>query len=141
MIIREHEDVDEYAWLVCRAEAFLDSSCFDDVKTCVEKYEGGTLRLVAGHDRRLIGIIEAKMNLISLRGSCSSRGAVLWNLGVIRAYGGLEIANRLWTGLSCRLKCRKISYCEVWTQLDEPASKFYQNAGGRLSSRPLWNNT
>lgn len=138
VIIREYEKSDEYAWLICRLEAFIDSSYFDDVKTRVEVYKGETISLVAECGGRLVGFVEAEIDSDSLQKSYEGRGAVLWNLGVIKAYRNLHIASMLWKELLHRLKCAKVAYCEVWTQQDEPANGFYQNAGFSLVPSKNW---
>lgn len=139
MIIREYCDKDEQAWVRCRAIAFLDSSYWNDVKTQKEKYDNPSISLVAEEDGQVIGFIDAELD--SEQASCCGEGernAVIWHLGVLPEYRRLSVARRLWEETKKRLLAENIHYCEVWTQEDEPANRFYRNMGFKLEEDQTW---
>lgn len=139
MIIREYCEEDEQAWLRCRAVAFLDCSYWNDVKTSKDKYDNQSISLVAEDDGRIVGFIETELN--SNDATCNKAGednAVIWHLGVLPEYRKHSVASKLWNETKKRLVNLNIHYCEVWTQEDEPANRFYINMGFILEKEQTW---
>ncbi|MGI6192922.1 MAG: GNAT family N-acetyltransferase [Christensenellales bacterium] len=139
MIIRKYCDNDEQAWIRCRAIAFLDSSYWNDVKTEKEKYDKPSISLIAEKDGQIIGFIDTEID--SEHASCcreGERNAVIWHLGVLPEYRRLSMAKKLWEETKKRLLAENIHYCEVWTQEDEPANRFYQKMGFTLEEDQTW---
>ncbi|MBE7003092.1 MAG: GNAT family N-acetyltransferase [Ruminococcaceae bacterium] len=131
MVIREYTDHDELAWLRCRVLSFLDCSYYNDVLTRREAYENDSVSLVAEEDDKIIGLIDAEIEKEagSLCVAGSQRGAVIWHLAVLPEYRRRHVAASLWSEAKARLKKRGIPYCEVWTQEDEAANRWYQAQG------------
>ena len=56
-------------------------------------------------------------------------GAVIWHLGVLPEYRFKGIATKLWNMAKQMLIDKGIKRCEVWTQDDIPANKWYAKQG------------
>ncbi len=139
MIIRTYQNKDEQTWLRCRAISFLDCSYWNDVKTEKEQYEKSSISLLAEENGNVIGFIDTELD--SEDASCNKdgeRNAVIWHLGVLPEYRKHSVAKQLWNETKKRLLEAGIHYCEVWTQEDEPANRFYQNMGFSLEESMTW---
>lgn len=140
MVIREYTHNDELAWLRCRVLSFLDCSYYNDVLTQKESYKNDAVCLVAEEDGKIIGFmdveIESKAGDICVAGS--QPGAVIWNLGVLPEFRRKHVAASLWEEASRRLLAKGIHYCEVWTQEDEAANRWYQSLGFHNVKEKNW---
>lgn len=129
--IRAYEEKDENQWLRCRVVSFLDCSYYNDVLQEKEKYKNDTVSLVAEENGQVIGFIdieiESQAGELCVAGE--ERGAVIWNLGVLPEYRREGVAVQLWNTAKEQLNKKGISYCEVWTQEDEPANHWYRSQG------------
>ncbi len=138
MIIREYQDAEEQAWLRCRMAAFLDCSYYNDVKQKKDGYEHPAISLVAEQDGRMIGFAEAELDSGDLCLTDRGRGAVLWHLGVLPEFRNRGAAQALWLELKEQLQAQEVRFCEVWTQEDVPANRFYQKMGFVLDEARTW---
>lgn len=138
MFIREYTPADEQGWLRCRATAFLDCSYYNDVKTAKEKFLQPELSLVAEENGVVVGLIDLELDSCDLALSGDGRGAVIWSLAVLPEYRRQGLAKRLWETAKARLSADGICYCEVWTQEDVPANRFYSAMGFRLEPAQTW---
>ncbi len=138
MIIREYNQTDEKEWLYCRVVSFLDCSYYNDVKTQKEIYEHPSICLVAEDNNRIIGFIDVEIDSDDLTCNNGERGAVIWNLGVLPEYRNQKVATQLWLQAKEKLLQLSIHYCEVWTQQDIPANRFYVGNGFMLNNEQTW---
>ena len=138
MTIREYTPADEQGWLRCRVLSFLDTSYYADVRTEKEKYLQPEISLVAEEDGRIIGIMDAETDSCDLALAGDERGAIVWNLAVLPECRRSGVASALWAEMKSRLAAQGIRYCEVWTQQDEPANRFYIAAGFTLEESQTW---
>ncbi len=138
MIIRDYNQADEKEWLYCRVVSFLDCSYYNDVKTKKEIYEHPSICLVAEENNRIIGFIDVEIDSDDLTCNNGERGAVIWHLGVLPEYRNQKIATQLWLQVKEKLLQLGIHYCEVWTQQDIPANKFYVGNGFTLNDEQTW---
>lgn len=131
MIIRDYIDSDERDWLICRVLSFLDCSYYNDVLTKREKYENDAICLVAVEDEKIVGLIDAEIESQAgdLCVAGNKKGAVVWHLAVLPEYRRKGIAASLLNEVQTRLCQKGITYCEVWTQEDEPANQIYLSQG------------
>ncbi len=64
--------------------------------------------------------------------------AVIWHLAVLPEYRKRHIAAFLWAEVKERLTAKGIRYCEVWTQEDEAANRWYLAQGFRNIKDRNW---
>ena len=138
MKIREYEAADEPGWLRCRVVAFLDCSYFNDVKTEKERYAHPSVCLVAEERETIVGLIDAEINSDDLTCAKNERGAVIWILAVLPEFRRRGVAGALWEQARARLIEQGVHYCELWTQEDEAANRFYRSAGFALEDAQTW---
>ena len=140
MVIREYSKSDEPEWLKCRVLSFLDCSYYNDVLTHREIYENDSVCLVAEEDGKIIGLIDAEIEKEagSLCVAGTQRGAVIWHLAVLPEYRRNHVAASLWDEVKKRLIMKEIRYCEVWTQEDEAANRWYLAQGFYNSRERNW---
>ena len=138
MLIREYKPADEQSWLRCRATAFLDCSYYNDVKTAKERFLQPGLSLVAAENGAVAGLIDIELDSYDLALSGDDRGAVIWSLAVLPEYRRQGLARRLWEAAKAQLAAEGIRYCEVWTQEDVPANRFYSAMGFRMEPAQTW---
>lgn len=118
--------------------AFLDCSYYNDVKTEKEKYEQPSICLVAEDDGKMVGFIDVELDSADLTCNGSERGAIVWNLGVLPEYRKNGVAAQLWNTAKQQLAGLGIHYCELWTQEDIPANRFYLSQGFQLEESQTW---
>ena len=138
MVIRNYCEADEKAWLYCRVVSFFDCSYYNDVVTKKEVYEQPSICLVAEDENRIVGFIDVEMDSDDLTGNNGERGAVIWHLGVLPEYRNQKVAKQLWLQAKEMLLQSGIHYCEVWTQEDIPANRFYVGNGFVLNDDQTW---
>ena len=138
MTIREYQPADERGWLRCRALAFLDASYYWDVKTEKETYLQPDMCLVAEENGEIAGLIDVELDSYDLVSAGEDRGAVIWNLAVLPEYRRRGVARTLWAEAKARLMSQGIRCCEVWTQQDEPANRFYRAMGFEMEPAQTW---
>lgn len=138
MIIREYAPSDEQGWLRCRVVSFLDCSYWNDVKTSKETYPHPSVSLVAEDSGQIIGLLDLELDSDDLTYTGRGRGAILWHMAVLPEYRRQGIAVRLWTEAEKRLYEAGIRYCELWTQEDEAANRFYQAIGFHQQIENTW---
>lgn len=63
---------------------------------------------------------------------------MIWHMAVMPEYRRQGIARKLWEQAKVQLLSRGIHYCELWTQEDIPANKFYQSIGFSLENSQSW---
>lgn len=139
MIIRDYMESDAEGWLRCRVVSFLDCSYYNDVLTRRERYENDAVCLVAEENGVIVGLLDAEIEG-EAGGLCVAgdrRGAVIWHLAVLPEYRRQHVAADLWAEARRRLRAREIRYCEVWTQEDEAANRWYLSQG--FHNRPEHN--
>lgn len=131
MKIRNYEISDETEWLKCRVLSFLDTSYYNDVLTKRERYFSDAICLVAEEKGTIIGLLDVEIEGTagSLCVAGTECGAVIWHLAVLPEYRRQNVATALWNEAAKQLKERGIRYCEVWTQEDEAANRWYQKQG------------
>ena len=131
MTIREYTGHDEQEWLRCRVVSFLDCSYYNDVLTRKESYENDSVSLVAEESGRIVGLIDVEIEKEagSLCVAGSRPGAVIWHLAVLPEYRRRHVAAALWSEAKSRLNAKGVQYCEVWTQEDEAANRWYLAQG------------
>ena len=131
MKIRKYEVGDEAEWLKCRLLSFFDSSYCRDVLTAREVYQNDAICLVAEQDGKIVGLIDAEIEsqVGDLCVAGNELGAVIWHLAVLPEYRRQHIATMLWGEVQKQLTARGVKYCEVWTQEDEPANRWYLKHG------------
>ncbi len=134
MIIREYVPNDEQGWLSCRVVSFLNCSYFNDVKTKKEIYPHPAVCLVAEENGKIIGLIDIEMDSDDLTYNDRGRGAILWHMAVLPEYRRRSIATDLWEEAQKRLLSRGIRYCELWTQEDKAANRFYRSIGFEMEN-------
>ena len=140
MQIRAYTPADELEWLRCRVLSFLDSSYSNDVVTQKETYENESISLVAEESSRIIGLIDIELEKSSgdLCVAGAQRGAVIWHLAVLTEYRRMHVATQLWEAGKALLIGHGIQYCEVWTQEDLAANRWYQANGFRNIREQNW---
>lgn len=138
MIIRDYCKTDEQGWLSCRLNSFFDSSYFNDIKREKEKYEKPSVCLVAEEEGQVIGILDMELDSEDLSCAKDERGAIVWHLGVLPQYRKQGVARALWEATKQRMLEEGIHYCEIWTQEDEAANKFYQSVGFEIEDSQTW---
>lgn len=138
MIIRAYTPADERGWLRCRVVSFLDCSYWNDVKTAKETYSHPSIELVAEDHGQIIGLIDVELESDDLSYTDHGRGAVLWHMAVLPEYRRQGIAARLWQEAEKRLVAADVQYCELWTQEDEAANRFYQAMGFKQQTENTW---
>ena len=138
MQIRAYRDLDEKGWLRCRVLAFLDTSYFDDVLQERERYSRPAVCLVAEEKGEIVGLLDAELDSDALCFTGEGRGAVLWHLAVLPEYRRRGTARFLWEQAAAELRKAGVQYCEVWTQEDEPANRFYRSMGFQLIPERCW---
>lgn len=140
MKIRDYRTEDELGWLRCRVLSFLDCSYYNDVFTSKETYENEAICLVAEEEGNIVGLldveIETEMGNVCVAGN--QRGAVIWHLAVLPEYRRNHVAAMLWEEAKKRLLKKEIHYCEVWTQEDEPANRWYVSQGFHNVKEKNW---
>ncbi|BBF42491.1 acetyltransferase, GNAT family [Lachnospiraceae bacterium KM106-2] len=138
MEIRDYTEEDEQEWIRCRVVSFLDCSYFNDVKREKETYEKEAICLVAIDQDKVVGLIDVELDSADLACAGDKRGAIIWNLAVLPEYRREGVARKLWEEVKKRLFAKGIHYCELWTQEDEPANRFYQSVGFHLEESQCW---
>lgn len=138
MIIREYRLSDEQEWLRCRVISFLDCSYYNDVKTEKETYRHPAVCLIAEDKRRIIGLIDIELDSEDLVYADRGRGAVLWHMAVLPEYRRRGVAAGFWKEAEKKLMDEGVRWCELWTQEDEAANRFYQAMGFELDSESAW---
>ncbi len=138
MVIRKYRDADEREWLRCRVVAFLDCSYCNDVKTEKERYEHPSVSLVAEDGGRIVGLIDVEIGSDDQTRACKGIGAVLWHMAVLPEYRRQGVAASLWREAQARLTALGARYCELWTQEDEAANRFYRSMGFALDPAQSW---
>ncbi|MBE6908031.1 MAG: GNAT family N-acetyltransferase [Ruminococcaceae bacterium] len=140
MIVREYCAADKREWLRCRVVSFLDCSYYNDVVTKKEPYENDAVCLVAVEDGRIVGLIDAEIEIKphSLCVAGDRTGAVIWHLAVLPEYRRKGVAAALMERALAELRQRGVARCEVWTQEDEPANRFYRSQGFRNLQEHNW---
>lgn len=140
VVVRKYEESDERDWLRCRVISFLDCSYYNDVFTKRELYENDSICLVAEDDGKIIGLldveIETKAGDLCVAGK--QRGAVIWHLAVLPEYRRNHVADSLWNEAKKQLLQKEVKYCEVWTQEDEAANRWYLVQGFRNIKEKNW---
>ncbi len=135
--IRPYRTEDEAGWVRCRVLSFLDCSYWNDIKREKERYAGPAICLVAEVAGEIVGLLDVEADSEEL--TCrDGPGAVLWHLAVLPAYRRLGVARQLWRRAKEELLEWGVTYCEVWTQEDEAANRFYQSEGFRLAADRCW---
>ena len=129
MIIRAYMPYDEQGWLRCRVVSFLDCSYWNDVKTEKEVYTHPAISLVAEERGQIIGLLDLELDSDDIVYPDYGRGAVLWHMAVLPEYRRQGVAAKLWNEAEKLLIAESISYCELWTQEDESANRFYRAMG------------
>ena len=138
MIIRDYQEEDEQDWVRCRVVSFLDCSYFNDVKREKEQYEKPAICLVAEENSQIVGLIDVELDSDDLSCANGRRGAIVWNLAVLPEYRRSKVARHLWETVKERLIQEGIHYCEIWTQEDEAANRFYQSIGFEVEQSQCW---
>lgn len=138
MIIRPYCDADEQGWLRCRVFSFLDCSYWNDVKTQKECYSQPSISLVAEDNDQIIGLLDIELNSEDLTCQDTAPGAVLWHLAVLPEYRSRGIATQLWVQAEKMLLQQDVKFCEVWTQEDVAANRFYEAIGFEYDSFHTW---
>lgn len=138
MRIREYMDADERGWVRCRLIAFLDCAYFRDVRREKERYAHPAVCLVAEDAGRIIGLLDAELDSDELTCRDSGRGAILWHLAVLPEYRRQGVAAALWTAAEARLAAAGVRRCELWTQEDAAANRFYTAMGFALEPAQTW---
>lgn len=138
MLIRKYTPADEQSWLRCRAVAFLNCSYHSDVKAAKDKFLQPELSLVALENDVIAGLIDIELDSYDLALSGDDRGAVIWSLAVLPEYRRQGLARRLWEAAKAQMAADGIRYCEVWTQENLPANRFYSAMGFKLESAQTW---
>ena len=140
MIIREYTKEDELNWLRCRVLSFLDCSYYNDVFTKRERYKNDSICLVAEENKNIIGLIDVEIESEtgSLCTAGSQAGAVIWHLAVLPEYRRKHVAALLWEQAKHCLLAKRIRYCEVWTQEDEAANRWYLAQGFHNITEQNW---
>ncbi len=138
MVFREYTNTDARGWLRCRVVSFLDCSYWNDVKTAKEVYNHPSVSLVAEEDGQIVGLIDIELDSDDLTYTDRGRGAILWHLAVLPEYRRQGVAAKLWQEAEKRLRDAGIEYCELWTQEDEAANRFYQAMGFAQQSENTW---
>ncbi len=138
MVIRDYKRSDEQGWLRCRVVSFLDCSYWNDVKTAKEEFAHPSVSLVAEEAGQIIGLLDVELDSDDLAYTDRGRGAVLWHMAVLPEYRRQGVAARLWLEAEKRLYGAGIRYCELWTQEDEAANRFYQAMGFRQQPENTW---
>lgn len=140
MEIRDYRSEDETGWLRCRVLSFLDCSYYNDVVTSKESYKNEAISLVAEEAGSIVGLLDVEIE--SQKGDAcvagEQRGAVIWHLAVLPEYRRKRVAVLLWEEAKKRLLEKKIHYCEVWTQEDEPANRWYLSQGFHNVAEKNW---
>ena len=140
MTIRKYTRKDEREWLRCRVLSFLDCSYYNDVLTRRNEYENDSVCLVAEEEGKIIGLIDAEIEkeASSLCVAGNQKGAVIWNLAVLPEYRRKHVAVSLWNEVRKQLMKKEIQYCEVWTQEDEAANRWYAAQGFHNVKEKNW---
>lgn len=138
MKIREYQQEDEQGWVRCRVVSFLDCSYYDDVKREKEQYQKPSICLVAEDEGKIVGLIDVELDSDDLTCANGRRGAIVWNMAVLPEYRRHKVAKRLWERAKEMLIERGIHYCEIWTQEDEPANRFYHSIGFEVEQSQCW---
>lgn len=138
MQIRAYRDADAEGWLRCRVVAFLDCSYYNDVKTQRERYPHPSVCLVAEEAGRIVGLVDVELNSDDLSRTDEGRGAVLWHLAVLPEYRRQGVATALWECALGQLVQEGVRVCELWTQEDAAANRFYQSVGFRCEETSTW---
>ena len=138
MTIRDYCEADEQGWLYCRLNSFFDSSYFNDIKCKKEVYAKPSICLVAEENGQIVGILDMELDSEELSCAKEERGAIVWHLGVLPQYRKKGVARVLWETAKSRMLEEGIHYCEIWTQEDTAANKFYQSAGFKIEESQTW---
>lgn len=138
MEIRNYLPTDEQGWLRCRVVSFLDCSYWNDVKTSRETYAHPSISLVAEDHGQIVGLIDLELDSDDLCHPDRGRGAMLWHMAVLPEYRRQGVASRLWQEAEKRLLAEGVRWCELWTQEDEAANRFYQAMGFVLQQESTW---
>lgn len=138
MIIRNYLPADEQGWLRCRVVSFLDCSYWNDVRTKKEVFENPSVSLVAEESGQIIGLIDVELDSRDLAHTNPGRGAILWHMAVLPEYRRQGIAAKLWNEAEKQLLEKGIRYCELWTQEDEAANRFYRFMGFEQQHENSW---
>lgn len=140
MLIRKYKIGDENKWVKCRVLSFLDCSYYNDVLTSRDVYTNDAICLVAEEDDKIIGLIDVEIEkqVGDLCVAGKEIGAVIWHLAVLPEFRRQNIATALWIEAKKQLAERGVNYCEVWTQEDVPANRFYLKQGFKNIIEKNW---
>lgn len=138
MMIREYIPSDEAGWLRCRVVSFLDCSYWNDVKTAKEEYSHPTVSLVAEEQGQIVGLLDIELDSDDIVYPDNGRGAILWHMAVLPEYRRQGVAAKLWQEAEKQLIAEGITYCELWTQEDEAANRFYRAMGFVQQPQNSW---
>ena len=135
-MIRPYRDEDERGWVVCRVLSFLDSAFFDDVRREKERYEHGSIELVAERSGEIVGLIDAECE--DEPGTvCEKRpglGGMIWHLAVHPDHQRLGVATNLLEHAEREAREREVVRFEAWTRDDVEARSWYESRGFELVS-------
>ena len=138
MLIRDYRPEDEQAWVYCRVLSFLDCSYYRDVQTQKNAYAHPCVSLVAEDEGRIVGLIDLEVDSDDLMYRSKGTGAVLWHMAVLPRYRRTGVARQLWQAAEKRLQALGVCWCELWTQEDEAANRFYRAMGFELDAAHTW---
>ncbi len=136
MIIRAYRPEDEQQWLQCRVLSFMDTAYATDVLTQKETYPHPSLSLVAEDNGQIVGLIDLELDCNDL--TLAQSGAMIWHMAVLPEYRRQGTGRRLWEKARTELIRRGVRWCELWTQEDQAANRFYQAMGFRLQEEYTW---
>lgn len=139
MEIREYKDTDKNSWIRCRVVSFMDSSYYDDVQNFREKYQNPSVKLVAVDNNSVVGFLDVEYenepgDVCYFKGQ---KGGVIWHLGALPEFRNQKIATMLWNKAKEMLINEGVKRIEVWTQDDEPATKWYVKQGFQMKEAYL----
>lgn len=126
--IRTYRKSDESSWLKCRLLSFYQTSYEKDVQREKESYQNPAIELVAEINGKIVGLVSIECYVNQLTKE-KSQGAIMWHLAVLPDYQKLGIGSALWEVAKEKLAEKSVSYCELWTQEDEEANRFYRRMG------------
>jgi ribosomal protein S18 acetylase RimI-like enzyme len=132
--IRPYQDEDECGWVVCRVVSFLDTAFYDDVRRSKERYERGSIELVAGRDGEIVGLIDVECD--NAPGAvCEVRpglGGMIWHLAVHPNHRRQGVATALLRDAERLARERGLVRFEAWTRDDPGIQAWYEARGFEL---------
>lgn len=94
--------------------------------------------MVAEENHNIVGLIDVELDSDDLSCSDNERGAIIWHMAVLPEYRKQGIAKKLWEYAKVQLIREGIHYCELWTQEDIAANKFYKSIGFVMDELQTW---